>query len=180
MYIVCVKMPLTSTPCCRLSVGPPAPPQQSPLSLGEYLRQLSKHRNFMWFSSMNLLQVRSAGGRPGVVKGWSRGRPGVVQGLLAAWDAKLRQHGFSIGGDSFDSFSRHTNNAYLEIGFNSRKSFFTFGLFVVSTQVFHCHFNSNFFPLFLEHLLSDSISASTGSILLGKTDTTSYPLTASS
>ncbi|XP_062330206.1 transmembrane protein 180 [Osmerus eperlanus] len=73
----------------ELSVGPPAPPQQSPLSLGGYLRQLSKHRNFMWFSSMNLLQV------------------------------------------------------------------------------FHCHFNSNFFPLFLEHLLSDSISASTGSILLG-------------
>lgn len=35
-------------------------------------------------------------------------------------------------------------------------------------QVFHCHFNSNFFPLFLEHLLSDRISASTGSFLLGK------------
>lgn len=34
-------------------------------------------------------------------------------------------------------------------------------------QVFHCHFNSNFFPLFLEHLLSDKISVSTGSFLLG-------------
>ncbi|XP_066211502.1 transmembrane protein 180 [Saccopteryx leptura] len=34
-------------------------------------------------------------------------------------------------------------------------------------QVFHCHFNSNFFPLFLEHLLSDYISLSTGSFLLG-------------
>ncbi|XP_069850671.1 transmembrane protein 180 isoform X2 [Dipodomys merriami] len=34
-------------------------------------------------------------------------------------------------------------------------------------QVFHCHFNSNFFPLFLEHLLSDHISLSTGSFLLG-------------
>lgn len=34
-------------------------------------------------------------------------------------------------------------------------------------QVFHCHFNNNFFPLFLEHLLSDHISASTGSFLLG-------------
>ncbi|KAG8435351.1 hypothetical protein GDO86_013347 [Hymenochirus boettgeri] len=34
-------------------------------------------------------------------------------------------------------------------------------------QVFHCHFNSNFFPLFLEHLLSDRISLSTGSFLLG-------------
>lgn len=35
-------------------------------------------------------------------------------------------------------------------------------------QVFHCHFNSNFFPLFLEHLLSDQISVSTGSFLLGE------------
>lgn len=35
-------------------------------------------------------------------------------------------------------------------------------------QVFHCHFNSNFFPLFLEHLLSDHISLSTGSFLLGE------------
>ncbi|XP_075573642.1 transmembrane protein 180 isoform X3 [Pelecanus crispus] len=35
------------------------------------------------------------------------------------------------------------------------------------TLVFHCHFNSNFFPLFLEHLLSDQISVSTGSFLLG-------------
>ncbi|CAM9465498.1 unnamed protein product [Lampetra planeri] len=34
-------------------------------------------------------------------------------------------------------------------------------------QVFHCHFNSNFFPLFLEHLLADRISLSTGSLLLG-------------
>ncbi|XP_040217824.1 transmembrane protein 180 [Rana temporaria] len=34
-------------------------------------------------------------------------------------------------------------------------------------QVFHCHFNSNFFPLFLEHLLADKISVSTGSFLLG-------------
>uniref|UniRef100_A0A670I271 Major facilitator superfamily domain containing 13A n=1 Tax=Podarcis muralis TaxID=64176 RepID=A0A670I271_PODMU len=33
--------------------------------------------------------------------------------------------------------------------------------------VFHCHFNSNFFPLFLEHLLSDRISLSMGSFLLG-------------
>lgn len=38
----------------------------------------------------------------------------------------------------------------------------------VGFQVFHCHFNSNFFPLFLEHLLSDRISLSTGSFLLGE------------
>ncbi|KAM4623488.1 transmembrane protein 180 [Polymixia lowei] len=74
----------------ELSVGQaPLTQQERPVTIGEYLRQLSKHRNFMWFVTMNLVQV------------------------------------------------------------------------------FHCHFNSNFFPLFLEHLLSDSISASTGSILLG-------------
>ncbi|XP_036407519.1 transmembrane protein 180 [Megalops cyprinoides] len=73
----------------ELCVGQAPLVQDKAVTLGEYLRQLSKHRNFMWFVSMNLVQV------------------------------------------------------------------------------FHCHFNSNFFPLFLEHLLSDRISASTGSFLLG-------------
>lgn len=74
----------------ELSVGhAPHTQPEKPVTVGQYLRQLSKHRNFMWFVSMNLIQV------------------------------------------------------------------------------FHCHFNNNFFPLFLEHLLSDNISASTGSILLG-------------
>lgn len=73
-----------------LTLGPsPLTLQDQPVTLGQFLRQLSRHRNFLWFSSMNLIQV------------------------------------------------------------------------------FHCHFNSNFFPLFLEHLLSDRISASTGSVLLG-------------
>ncbi|RXN10126.1 transmembrane protein 180 [Labeo rohita] len=74
----------------ELSVGQaPFTSPEKPVTLGEYLKQLSRHKNFMWFVSMNLVQV------------------------------------------------------------------------------FHCHFNSNFFPLFLEHLLSDRISASTGSFLLG-------------
>ncbi|CAL8281999.1 unnamed protein product [Merluccius merluccius] len=73
----------------ELSVGHALPQQEQPVTIGQYLRQLSKHKNFMWFASMNLVQV------------------------------------------------------------------------------FHCHFNSNFFPLFLEHLLSDNISASAGSLLLG-------------
>ncbi|CAO2585735.1 Transmembrane protein 180 [Lemmus lemmus] len=59
------------------------------ITLGQYLRQLAHHQNFLWFVGMDLVQV------------------------------------------------------------------------------FHCHFNSNFFPLFLEHLLSDHISLSTGSFLLG-------------
>lgn len=72
-----------------LCIGEAPLAQDSRLTLAEYLKQLSRHRNFLWFVSMNLLQV------------------------------------------------------------------------------FHCHFNSNFFPLFLEHLLSDRISLSTGSFLLG-------------
>ncbi|KAM4635855.1 transmembrane protein 180 [Discoglossus pictus] len=64
------------------------PPEKN-ITLLEYLKQLSGQRNFLWFVSMNLVQV------------------------------------------------------------------------------FHCHFNSNFFPLFLEHLLSDRITLSTGSFLLG-------------
>lgn len=34
-------------------------------------------------------------------------------------------------------------------------------------QVFHCHFNSNFFPLFLEILLGNSVSSGMGSFLIG-------------
>lgn len=73
----------------ELNVNSPHAQSEKPVTVGQYLRQLSRHKNFLWFVSMNLIQV------------------------------------------------------------------------------FHCHFNSNFFPLFLEHLLSDNISASTGSILLG-------------
>uniref|UniRef100_A0A1A8N8W7 Transmembrane protein 180 n=1 Tax=Nothobranchius pienaari TaxID=704102 RepID=A0A1A8N8W7_9TELE len=74
----------------ELSVGSaPFTQPDRPVTIRQYLKQLSKHKNFLWFVSMNLIQV------------------------------------------------------------------------------FHCHFNSNFFPLFLEHLLSDNISASAGSILLG-------------
>ncbi|XP_072768802.1 transmembrane protein 180 isoform X1 [Nerophis lumbriciformis] len=74
----------------ELSVGnAPFTSPEHPVTIQQYLKQLSRHKNFMWFVSMNLIQV------------------------------------------------------------------------------FHCHFNNNFFPLFLEHLLSDNISASSGSILLG-------------
>ncbi|MEE6485980.1 hypothetical protein FKM82_014472 [Ascaphus truei] len=72
-----------------LYVNQPSVPPEKRITLTEYLKQLSRHRNFLWFVSMNLVQV------------------------------------------------------------------------------FHCHFNSNFFPLFLDHLLSDRISLSTGSFLLG-------------
>ncbi|XP_045190123.2 transmembrane protein 180-like [Mercenaria mercenaria] len=34
-------------------------------------------------------------------------------------------------------------------------------------QVFHCHFNSNFFPLFLENLLGNAISPGMGPFLIG-------------
>ncbi|XP_038267256.1 transmembrane protein 180 [Dermochelys coriacea] len=73
----------------ELYIEQPSAPLEKRITLGEYLKQLSRHHNFLWFVCMNLVQV------------------------------------------------------------------------------FHCHFNSNFFPLFLEHLLSDRISLSTGSFLLG-------------
>ncbi|XP_075791699.1 transmembrane protein 180 isoform X2 [Pelodiscus sinensis] len=73
----------------ELYIEQPSAPLEKRITLGEYLKQLSRHRNFLWFVCMNLVQV------------------------------------------------------------------------------FHCHFNSNFFPLFLEHLLADRISLSTGSFLLG-------------
>lgn len=42
----------------RLSVGQaPFTSSEKPVTLGEYLKQLSHHRNFMWFASMNLVQV---------------------------------------------------------------------------------------------------------------------------
>ncbi|XP_077992698.1 transmembrane protein 180-like [Glandiceps talaboti] len=48
----------------------------------------------------------------------------------------------------------------------SHKNFMWFtGMNLV--QVFHCHFNSNFFPIFLENLLGNHISPTTGSLLLG-------------
>ncbi len=43
-------------------------------------------------------------------------------------------------------------------------------LSVVCLQVFHCHFNSNFFPLFLESLLGDDVPQLVCSLILGKTD----------
>lgn len=43
----------------RLSVvhALPAHPEK-PVTIGQYLKQLSRHKNFMWFVSMNLVQVR--------------------------------------------------------------------------------------------------------------------------
>lgn len=42
----------------RLSVGnAPLTHPEKPLTIGQYLKQLSKHKNFMWFVSMNLVQV---------------------------------------------------------------------------------------------------------------------------
>jgi len=38
----------------------------------------------------------------------------------------------------------------------------------LSLQVFHCHFNSNFFPLFLDALVGDAIAPGIGPMLIGK------------
>ncbi|KAM9197953.1 transmembrane protein 180 isoform 2-T2 [Dugong dugon] len=67
-----------------------------------------------------------------------------------------------VGGEEADSI---TLGQYLHQLARHRNFLWFVGMDLV--QVFHCHFNSNFFPLFLEHLLSDHISLSTGSFLLG-------------
>lgn len=42
----------------RLNVGhAPLNHPEKPVTIGQYLKQLSRHRNFMWFVSMNLIQV---------------------------------------------------------------------------------------------------------------------------
>jgi len=47
-----------------------------------------------------------------------------------------------------------------------QKNFLWFA-FMNLIQVFHCHFNSNFFPLFIEHLLGHVITPGTGAMILG-------------
>lgn len=46
------------------------------------------------------------------------------------------------------------------------KNFLVFSLMNL-LQVFHCHFNSNFFPLFIHNLLGHTISQKAGALLLG-------------
>lgn len=47
---------LLSSP--RLTVEASPAHSDKPVTIAQYLRQLSKHRNFMWFASMNLVQVK--------------------------------------------------------------------------------------------------------------------------
>lgn len=45
---------------CRLYIEKPSVPQEKKITLAEYLQQLSRHRNFLWFVCMNLIQVGAA------------------------------------------------------------------------------------------------------------------------
>ena len=46
------------------------------------------------------------------------------------------------------------------------RNFLTFAAMNI-IQVFHCHFNSNFFPLFIHHLLGHTLSPAAGAVLIG-------------
>lgn len=51
--------------CCfpspfRLYIEKLSTPQEKRITLAEYLQQLSRHRNFLWFVCMNLVQVGAA------------------------------------------------------------------------------------------------------------------------
>lgn len=41
----------------RLYIEKLSVPQEKRITLAEYLQQLSRHRNFLWFVCMNLVQV---------------------------------------------------------------------------------------------------------------------------
>lgn len=41
----------------RLYIEKHSIPQEKRITLAEYLQQLSRHRNFLWFVCMNLIQV---------------------------------------------------------------------------------------------------------------------------
>lgn len=45
---------------CRLYIEKLSVPQEKRITLVEYLQQLSRHRNFLWFVCMNLIQVGAA------------------------------------------------------------------------------------------------------------------------
>ncbi|EDL94347.1 rCG57681 [Rattus norvegicus] len=85
-----------------------------------------------------------------------RGCPGLVM------DGGVCEEEPLVGGEEAGSI---TLGQYLRQLAHHQNFLWFVGMDLV--QVFHCHFNSNFFPLFLEHLLSDHISLSTGSFLLG-------------
>lgn len=44
----------------RLYIEKLSVPQEKRITLAEYLQQLSRHRNFLWFVCMNLVQVGAA------------------------------------------------------------------------------------------------------------------------
>lgn len=57
-HVSALLFPLPLPP--RLSVGHVAAvhPEKAAVTIGQYLRQLSRQRNFLWFVSMNLIQVK--------------------------------------------------------------------------------------------------------------------------
>lgn len=44
----------------RLYIEKHSVPQEKRITLAEYLQQLSRHHNFLWFVCMNLVQVGTA------------------------------------------------------------------------------------------------------------------------
>ncbi|XP_005102836.1 transmembrane protein 180 [Aplysia californica] len=67
-----------------------------------------------------------------------------------------------------DDSSMETQASVVKFGKQllSHRNFLWFALMNL-VQVFHCHFNSNFFPLFLDTLLGEAVSPTVASTLLG-------------
>lgn len=58
LFFVC-----SSSSPFRLYIEKLSVPQEKRITLAEYLQQLTRHRNFLWFVCMNLVQVGAAATR---------------------------------------------------------------------------------------------------------------------
>ncbi|XP_076467404.1 transmembrane protein 180-like isoform X2 [Babylonia areolata] len=78
---------------------------------------------------------------------------------------EVPQRGTQSPAEEEEMNSKATFWKYLQ-QLKSHKNFLWFAAMNI-VQVFHCHFNSNFFPLFLENLLGNAVSPTLASALLG-------------
>jgi len=76
--------------------------------------------------------------------------------LTSIWEVDSTDTKYSTTKEALQYFNELKTN-------HNFKCFFPVNLL----QVFHCHFNSNFFPLFLQVLLSQQLSSGIGPLLIG-------------
>ncbi|GFO44785.1 transmembrane protein 180-like [Plakobranchus ocellatus] len=97
----------------------------------------------------------------------------MVRSLKKAYTKRTKDAAVSDGSEDCESedinlSTSQTNVSVAKFGCQllSHQNFLWFSVLNL-IQVFHCHFNSNFFPLFLDALLGESVSPAVSSLLLG-------------